>query len=138
MRETIRATLAADATLTATLTGGVHAATEISRQLATAAFDSGGEIQPCALVKVEQEAQHGPYRVDALSARTYVVVYVYQRAGYDSIDTALARIRALLHGQKLASGTWRIDWAGESGDLEDQGLACAMRYARYVVTRLIA
>jgi len=137
MRETIRGALAADGVVSALLVGGVYEATEISRQLTPSAFDGDGEILPCALVKIEQEAQHGPYRREALSARMYAVVYVYQRAGYGVVDVALARIRTLLHGAKLGSGTWAIAWAGDSGDLEDEGLACSMRFGRYVVTRLV-
>ena len=138
MRDTIETVLTNDATLAATLTGGVHASTEITRQLTAAAFDANGEIKPCALVTVENQAQHGPFTGgDALSARTYVVIYLYQRTGYGSIDSALARLRTLLHRQKLGTGTWSIDWAGDSGDLVDEGLACSMRFSRYVVTRLV-
>jgi hypothetical protein len=140
MRETIAGVLQGDATLAGTLTGGVYAGTEISRQLTPGAFDGSGEIKPCALVRVENDVQHGPYTGGTtLSARTYVVVYAYQRAGYDSIDAALARARALLHRQRpaTATATWSIDWAGDSADLRDEGLDCAMRFGRYVVTRRV-
>jgi hypothetical protein len=137
MRETIKAALETDATLEAILTGGIHAGTEISRQLTPDAFDAASEIKPCALVKIERETQWGPYDSDAaLSARTYVVIYAYERQGYTHIDPALDRIRTLLHRAKLGSGTWQIAWADDSDDLMDEGLACAMRYSRYVVTRL--
>ena len=136
MRDTIKAALAADTTLMTTLTGGVFALRELTRQSAPGAFDANGEIKPCALVRVEAEAQHGPFTGTSPSARTYVVVVVYQRDGFAAIDTAMARVRALLHRSKLGTGTWEMAWADDSGDLEDEGLACSMRYSRYVVTRL--
>ena len=137
MRETIRAALAADAALAATLTGGVYALRELTRQSAPGAFDANSEILPCALVRVEAEAQHGPFTSTvALSARSYVVVVFYQRDGFTAIDTAMARVSALLHRSKLGAGTWEITWADDSGDLEDEGLGCSMRYSRYVMTRL--
>ena len=137
MRETIRATLTADVTLTGTLTGGVYALRELTRQSAPGAFDANGEIKPCALVRIEAEAQHGPFTgAAALSARTYVVVVLYQRDGFTTIDAAMTRVRALLHRSKLGTGTWDIAWADDSGDLEDEGLGCSMRYSRYVATRL--
>ena len=135
VRDTIKAVLEADTELVATLTGGVYTET-ISRQRTPDAFDAHGEIQPCALIRVERDAQHGPFTgTDALSARTYVVVYAYQLAGYSSIDTALNRVRVLLHRSRLGAGTWDISWADDSADLEDEGLRCAMRFSRYVVTR---
>ena len=69
--------------------------------------------------------------------RTYIVIYVYQRRGYASIDAALARIRALLHDTRLGTGTWQLAWAFDSGDLSDEGLQCAMRFSRFVATRLL-
>jgi len=138
MRDTIQAALAADTTLATTLPGGVHAGTGISRQRTPDAFDAHGELRPCALVRIETTTQYGPYTgTGALSARTYVLVYVYQRQGYASIDPALARIRALLHKTRLGTGTFEIVWADDSDDLEDEGLACAMRFSRYVATRLL-
>lgn len=137
MRDTIYTALAGDGTLLATLTGGVHVDT-ISRQRTPAAFDANGELLPCALVRIESDVQHGPYTgAAALSGRTYVLVYAYQRRGYDAIDAALDRVRALLHRAKLGTGTWDIVWGDDSADLEDQALNCAMRTSRYVVTRLV-
>lgn len=136
MRETIKAALEADATLMATLTGGVYTET-ITRQRTPGAFDANGELLPCALVRVERDAQHGPYTgPDTLSARVYIVVYFYQQSGYGVIDAALDRVRALLHRAKLGAGTWDISWADDSADLEDEALRCALRFSRYVVTRL--
>jgi hypothetical protein len=135
MRDTIQAALTADATLTTTLPGGVHAEAQISRQLTPAAFDANGELQPCALVRIETTAQHGPFTGAVLSARTYILVYFYQRQGYANIDAALARVRALLHESRLGTRTWDIAWAFDSGDLVDEAMRCSLRFSRYVVTR---
>ena len=135
MRNTIRDYLAADGTLMVLLTGGIYAVGEISRQATPDAFDSNGEVEPCGLVKLETEGQAGPYvEAGGISSRLYVAVFFYQRTGYDVIDAAVARTRALLHREKLASGVWEIAWADDVLDQEDEALGCSMGMSRYVVT----
>lgn len=137
MRDAIRDYLAADGTLSGLLTGGIYAVPEITRQDTPDAFDANGEIEPCALVKPETEATFGPYEeAGAISARLYVVVFFYQRTGYDVVDQALARTRVLLHKEKLESGVWEISWADDVLDQEDEALNCSLGISRYVVTRL--
>lgn len=137
MREAIRERLATDPLLQALLTGGVWATGEISRQEIPEAFDPNQEILPCALVKLESETVWGPYQeAGAVSARLYVVVFFYQRSGYDVIDDALDRAIALLHREKLESGVWEIEWADDVRDQEDDALGCSVGMSRYVVTRL--
>jgi len=137
MREAIRERLATDPTLQALLTGGVWATGEISRQKAPEAFGDDKEIEPCALVKVESETPWGPYsEAGAVSARLYVVVYFYQRNGYEVIDEAMERVFTLLQQEKLEDGVWEIAWADDVIDQEDEALGCSMGVSRYVVTRL--
>jgi hypothetical protein len=140
MRSAIADALASDAELLASLTGGVYDASEvgeISRQSTPDAFDANGEILPCALVRTESDQLYGPFTSPgSISSRSFVMVYLYQRQGFDTIDVAMGRVLTLLHKQRLGDSTWEICWADDSGDLEDEGLACAMRYARYVAYRL--
>jgi hypothetical protein len=133
MRSTITAKLTGDTTLMALLTGGLHTATEITRQLTPTAFDANGEIKPCALVKIEGESPVGPY--DS-SGRLFAVVYLYERTGYTTIDAALDRAFVLLNLWKPSGNVWQVRHADDARDLRDEALACSMGYGRYVVTRL--
>jgi hypothetical protein len=134
VRADIVTALTGDHTLSGLLTGGVFAVTEISRQATPGAFDTNGEIKPCALVKLEAEAPTGPYPT---SSRQYVLVLFYQLVGYDVIDPAMAQTYALLHRSKIGSGgVWEIDHASDVLDLEDQALNCSLSISRYAITRL--
>lgn len=132
MRETVRALLAGDGTLSAVLTGGVYGGTEINRQETPAAFDANGEILPCALVKIESEQPVGPFNT---SSRQFIVVYFYQRNGRVTIDTALARVFVLLNRIKLTAGVWQVKHANDVTDVEDQALGCSMAFSRYEIIR---
>lgn len=137
MRDVIRDYLAGDATLMARLAGGLYAGGEISRQDTPAAFDANAEVRPCGLVALEAQAPTGPYR-DA--ARQFFTVTFWERAGYASIDAALAETFARLHDSQLggADGVWCVLHAEDSPDMEDPGLRCPMRYGRYEVVRMRA
>lgn len=132
LRETVQTALQADTTLMALLTGGVHAAIEISRQDTPTAFDANAELKPCALVRIPTDTPTGPYDT---STRTAVEIYFYQRAGYSTIDAALARVFALLNRVKLM-GTWEIRHGDDVTDQEDAALACSLHMSRYYATRL--
>jgi len=133
MREIVKTALQGDATLAGVLTGGVWSGTEISRVETAGAFDANAEILPCALVREETDTPWGPMPT---SSRLYLVVYLYQRRGYDKIDAALERIFALLHRQKLGqTNVWEITHADDVRDQQDQALDCSLAISRYVVTR---
>lgn len=132
MRSTVVAKLTGSTALMAVLTGGVHSATEITRQLTPTAFDANGEIKPCALVKMENYAPSGPYDT---SERVAIVVYVYERSGYTAIDAALDLVFGLLNVWKPSGQVWEVRHADEARDLQDEALACSMGYARFVATR---
>jgi hypothetical protein len=139
LRDLVHTTLELDATLMATLTGGLYAGGEISRQDTPAAFDANGEVLPCGLIADEVEGPYGPYGFQSTGSRAFFTVTFYQRDDYTSIDAALARAYTLLHGVKIGSASdhvWRVDHADDSADLRDPGLDCAMKYSRYVVYRL--
>lgn len=133
MKATVAAYLEDDATLSGLLTGGIHTDAEINRQETPGAFDANGEIKPCALVKIENETPAGPY-VD--SSRQYLVIYFYQRRGYDSVDAALARAFDLLNRHEFSgSSVWEVRHADDLRDARDEALNANMAYSRYVVTR---
>lgn len=138
IRTTIRDFLAADGTLSGLLTGGVFDEPEITRQDTLDAFDSGGEIKPCALVKLDTEPQTGPFMErGAVSSRLSVVVFFYQLKGFDVIDAALDRTRVLLQRENLSvDGVWEVTWADDVLDQEDDALDCSMAMSRYSVMRL--
>ena len=132
IRSALLAVLEDDATLLATLTGGVYGEAEISRQETPAAFDVNGEVLPCALLALEAEDPAGPFPT---SSRAFVTVYFYARTGYSEIDTALGRVYALLHRTRVSNeGVWEIRHAGDVRDQRDPALDCAMSMSRYQVT----
>lgn len=134
----IVARLSADATLATALPGGVHtgeAVGRISQQTTPTAFDANREIRPCVLVKAETATPWGPH---AHSGRLYVVLYLYQRFGYDSIEAARKRCYSLLQKQQVApadgTGCYEIVHANDLLGLEDQALGCSLLVCRYVAT----
>lgn len=131
VRSALAALLAADSTLLAILTGGIHTATEISRQATPDAFDSNGEVLPCALLSVEADDAAGPLHY---SSRMFVAIRFYERDGYTAIDAALARVYALLHRQRVSGeGVFEIRHTGDVRDQRDAALDCAMGMSRYQV-----
>jgi hypothetical protein len=126
-----------DATLAGILTGGVyHDIAEITRQGATGAFDDNQEIKPCGLIKLSSESPTGPYWN---SQRLVVNIYLYERAGYDNIEAARARIFRLLHKKTLTpinGGTcWQVLHSNDIPDQEDQALRCPMGLTRFAAIR---
>ena len=132
IRSALLSVLSGDTALMATLTGGVYGEAEISRQGTPGAFDANEEVLPCALLAMEAEDPAGPFPT---SSRAFVTVYFYARAGYSAIDTALARVYALLHRARVSNeGVWQIRHAGDVRDQRDPALDCAMSMSRYQVT----
>lgn len=126
--------MAADATLSGLLAGGIYAAVaEINRQDTPNAFDSGTrEILPCALVKAETELRIGPFRE---GVQTPVAVYVYERSGYATIEAALGAAYNVLADAKIGAGTWRVRYESSSSQMIDDGLGCSLGILRVVVIR---
>lgn len=135
MLTAIHAMLSGDATLLATLTGGVYQTPEISRQTTPAAFDANKELLPCALVKASTAAPYGPHQQ---SGQLFVQVYFYERHGYASIETARRRVYALLHRSQLTpvsgDGCYDIRHAGDVLGQQDSVLGSAMIVSRFVAT----
>ncbi len=101
--------LAADATLLALLTGGIYVSATagplgITRDTVPAAFDANGYLKPAALVKQRNKVTTGDvldFDAKIESARQVVEVWLYQDSGYETLDTAAARVRTLLMGRQL-------------------------------------
>src|SRR5574343_1355685 len=96
LRGAVKALLAADATLAATLTGGVYDRRRLSRTLTPDAYDSTtGKLKPCAVVTISSEAAAERALAEYQTEADYVVVYVYEPRGnhYAAIDTAKDRIK---------------------------------------------
>ena len=127
--DSVKTVLEADVTLMALLTGGVYANGEITKQATAAAFDANGEIKPCALVNEGTELPIGPH---IYGVQTAVVVYVYQREGFDVIEPASSRIYALLHYQKIGSKTWNVIYQSKIKNQRDIALDCPMIVSRYL------
>ena len=125
----IKAVLVADATLMAALTGGVHDAAEISRQLTPTAFDANAELLPCALVKTGTETALAR-KIGAV--QTPLVIYLYQRSGYSAIDLALPRIYQMLEARHSV-GIWEIQFNTEIARTWDDALKAPMAVQRFNV-----
>lgn len=128
--------LTGDATLLATLTGGVYdgrTVQEISRQNTPSAYDAWLDLKPCALVRGESQTPWGPLQH---STRLYVTVWLYQQSGYTAIEAARERIYDLLHRNQLSTteGIFDVRHANDLTGLEVAELPAAMAVCRYYVT----
>lgn len=134
LSDDIKTALTADTALMALLTGGVfNDVEEISRQNTAAAFDATTkEIKPCALIKLPNEVPAGPY---VRGVRTTVVIYVYQRQGYDVIEPAMAKIFTDVNDKQIGTGTWNIEFVNSVYQQRDQALDCALGLLRFSAVR---
>lgn len=134
MQSAILNELTGDATLMASLTGGLYAAAaagEVSRQDTPDAFDANGEIEPCGLLKMGATMPHGPY---THSQRQFFSVYLYERSGYTNVEAARKRIYALLHRGCVSpseGGCWGIRHTDDVPDQRDAALGCSLIVCRY-------
>ncbi len=127
----------ADSTLSAILTGGIHATSEISRQLTPSAFDANGEIRPCALVTTPGEFADGP---DEFAGRLNCTIFFYQRTGYATIDAARDYTRTKFHRQKVgdpADKVFEMRWVTSVNEKRDSALDASMHVLRFEIVRYI-
>lgn len=133
--QAIEAVLEADATLMATLTGGVYTErgdgrapinpTDTAAAYSTDVTSGVVELLPCCVIRTEASVPDGSgWHAQRVTLR----IGVYQKEGYGSTQTALARIRALLHNgfTTLTNGHnvhiyWLDDIARESFDDSIEG-----------------
>ena len=137
LRSAINSKLTGDSTLMVILTGGLHDQTEISRTGTSSAYDSRGDLKPCAVLRMSARTPKEPFD-DAADA--YFYIYFYQKpGGYTSIDAAMDRAWTLLHTQQVTIDpgfVYEIRHANDLGDSWDDALGCPMSYSRYHVVLL--
>jgi hypothetical protein len=127
--------LQSDAALVGLLPGGIYDATAvgvISRQSTPAAFDSDQEILPCALV-----AFTGDVPRNRVANRLDIAIYLYQRSGEVTIDSARLRIHALLYHTHIPDVAWLLMDAGSVLHAEDTTLKAALQISRWSGLRRI-
>jgi len=132
--EEIKTVLDADNALMDILTGGVFVnIMEINRQDAPEAFDANKEIMPCALIKLGVENKLGDTR---RGVQTPIIIYVYQRNGYDDIYSAMELIFEHMNEAKIGNATWNIRFSNAVYDQRDIALDCSLATLRFVAARM--
>ena len=136
LRRALVSLLEGDATLVTTLTGGIYDRRELNRTATSAAYDSRGNLEPCAVVVIESTAALGPAEFDF--ERAFVQVYLYEQEGnhYAGIDVAKERVRALLHRQQVTitpGAVFEMRHTDSLGDSYDEALGAEMTYERFLV-----
>jgi hypothetical protein len=126
--ETIRDVLAGDATLTGLLTGGIYRYEQtgrngISRITTPDSYDSGGFLQPCAIVKAGQARAGTAIRDSVGGIRQVVEVYLYDDgdSGYSAITAARDQVIALLD-RRWIDGAGYVRWVIGVEDERDSKL----------------
>lgn len=134
LSDDIKTALSANAPLMALLTGGIHnEVEEINRQLTPSAFDATTkEIKPCALIKLGTEFK---MQDTTRGVRTPIAIYFYERAGYASIDAAIAMVYELMNDVKIGDNVWNIEFQNIVYQQRDQALDCALATLRFVAAR---
>lgn len=139
---TITTLLAADATLLALATGGIHSFNGLGRQginrtTLPGAFDSLGCIKPCVLVRLRtSNPMPGGLQDDQdqyTTERSLVETWLYQDSGYTTIDALHDRIYALLHAKPIA-GLFRCEWGGTVRNQYDFEINASVERADWVCT----
>jgi hypothetical protein len=141
LRSAVKALLAADGTLMATLTGGMYDRRGISRTATPAAYDAQGKMKPCGVVTLSSEASATPPGLAEYQTETdYLIIYLYEQEGnhYAAIDVARDRIKTLLDRQTVAISSGKvleIRYADGIGDAFDEVLNAEMSTVRFYAWR---
>ncbi len=110
MKALIKSILSGDSALSSTLTGGVEDVNDwdIGDDGANDAprDDDGVTLLPHAKIRWRSADAFGPFQIQA--ERQSVEIYVYQDNGYSTIDSAVRRIKALLHDKYLHDADDRL------------------------------
>lgn len=105
LRAAVKSTLSGDSTLATLLPGGVYDTEDFT-------FDEGGanevprkangvEVNPFAYVRFREADPYGPYLVQG--EMQSIEIYVYDNYGYATLESAISRIKALLHFQEVSA-----------------------------------
>lgn len=142
IRAKIKGVLEADTTLTGILTGGIYDASELPQDgltpEAVPGAYSGVRLLPCAVIRFSTRSET---QIVGASKRQFFFIWFYQHVGYDQIELAMARCRALLHphvqhkttGGKVIYTTFVDDDADLVADeLDGAAMARSRFYVDYV------
>lgn len=143
----LKTTLANDATLAAILTGGVMDASDMP-------FDGGGTdtvprqtdgvtAKPFAIIRWKDSTSTGAIKRIQGELGT-VEIYFYQDTGFDQIELAVARVKALLNLRELSASNRQLayfEYGFTSGEVDGQALSeelgnIACKFSRYFVTQI--
>lgn len=126
--------LRGDVTLMALLTGGVYDTAQIDPSMAAPTpFDAYGRVRPSALVRNEVAVAAGPR---GRAERAYVLVFFYDAAGYETINAALDRTKALLHERRLGGNAYAVRHVDDVMDQYDDALLAFMHRSRFQVMQM--
>lgn len=136
--------LAADGTLTGYATGGIYNLTELGRlglnrknALAATAFDSNGNIKPCIVLKLRTSVAIEGLGDDAnqiVAQREMIEVWLYEFAGYSSINLMRGRVFVDLQGKQL--GGFACRWAFDGPQTQDLDVDANVMRVDYAVHSL--
>lgn len=123
--DAVKTLLAADATLVAILTGGIHEFTQVGKNVLTqdalpaSAYDSNGIMKPLALVHARSENNWGPGYDHAnryKSVRDVIEIYLCRDGDTTAVNLngAMSRVLFLTDGQFVGGG-----WAEVINRLDD-------------------
>lgn len=99
---------------------------------AASAFDSGGKIKPCIVLKIllAQEIEGlGDDVAQKMGQRQTLQALFYEDNGYDNIDTMRARVFLDLHGKRLDNFKCRLNF--ESQPSHDMDLDACMQWMNF-------
>jgi len=103
LNETLVTLLSDDATLSALLTGGIHNAEDFSSngggsdEIPRKA--NGVQVNPFAIVRFKSIDPKGPYLIGG--ELQSIEIYVYDNIGYVTIESAISRMKVLLHNKYI-------------------------------------
>lgn len=127
----VKAILAADATLIAALTGGMYTYQDtkrlgINKTTLPAAYDANGVIKPLALVRQRSRVPTSAIKDEAqqvTSEAAIIEVWLYSDGNASPPESAADRIYVLLHDKHVSAGSVR--WVNTIEDFRDPELAFA-------------
>lgn len=129
MREAVKAALEADSALNAILTGGIFDAGELDRVGLTPStpglYDNQGQLKSCAVIRWRTSDLK---EIVANSERRFFEVWLFEDRGWEDIENAKRRIKALLHRKQVVSaneGLCFMNWAGDLGEFVDDEMGGA-------------
>jgi len=140
LRALPKTVLSGDVTLSTLLSGGIRDAQNLPRDgggLKSAPKQPDGvRLAPHAVVRWRADRPVGPETIEA--ENTSFELFLYDHAGYSTIETAIGLIKALLHRQRFLVDDRQLvylNWVFTSGELtaeEYGGAPC--RFLRFEVT----